>query len=105
MDVVTAVAPYVPTDELAFLPADVTRYEPLHALDGGGDGLTLVRRVIADAARLLRSGGWLLLELGGAQDAALAVELAAHGFADVSQWADDDDDLRGLAARASGRGR
>ena len=71
-DLVTAVAPYVPTGALRLLPADVQRYEPRRALDGGTDGLDLVRRVVEAAARLLRPGGWLLVEVGGDQDAALA---------------------------------
>lgn len=104
-DVVTAVPPYVPTGELAFLPADVRRYEPVRALDGGADGLGPTRRVVAEAARLLRPGGWLLVEVGGEQDDALAPTLAVHGFEAVAPWRDDDDDLRGIAARASGRGR
>ena len=74
VDVVTAVAPYVPTGELRFLPVDVQRFEPRRALDGGGDGLDLVRRIVAAAARLLRAGGWLLVELGGDQDRALHVD-------------------------------
>jgi release factor glutamine methyltransferase len=64
-DVVTAVAPYVPTDAVRLLPGDVQRYEPRGALDGGRDGLDLVRVVIAAAGRLLRPGGTLFLELGG----------------------------------------
>jgi release factor glutamine methyltransferase len=104
-DVVTAVAPYVPTRELAFLPPDVRRYEPRAALDGGTDGLTLVRRVVEHAARLLRVGGWLLVEVGGEQDEQLAPWLAANGFDDVRSWSDADDDLRGVAARFSARGR
>src|SRR5208282_3160942 len=80
VDVVTAVAPYVPSAEMRFLPADVQRYEARSALDGGTDGLDLVRRVVAAASRLLRHGGWLLVELGGAQDATLAPDLDASGF-------------------------
>jgi release factor glutamine methyltransferase len=98
-DVVTAVAPYVPTAELAHLPRDVIRHEPTGALDGGADGLDLVRRVVAAAARLLHPGGRLLLELGGEQDAELAPALAAAGFTTVETWYDQDGDLRGLAAR------
>jgi release factor glutamine methyltransferase len=98
-DVVTAVAPYVPTADLAFLPADVLRYEPRSALDGGGDGLDLVRLVIASAARLLRPDGWLLIEIGGDQDRSLAPTLDAYGFGAVTTWFDADDDLRGLAAQ------
>ena len=98
-DVVTAVAPYVPTRQLGLLPADVRRHEPLHALDGGTDGLELVRRVVADAGRVLRSGGWLLLEVGGDQDIPLSSDLTAAGFDSPSTWHDEDGDLRGLEAR------
>jgi release factor glutamine methyltransferase len=93
------VAPYVPTAELRLLPADVQRHEPRLALDGGADGLDLVRRVIAAAADLLRSGGWLLVEVGGDQDAALTPTLTATGFDVVIPWWDDDGDLRGIASR------
>lgn len=98
-DVVTAVAPYVPTDELRLLPADVQRYEPRLALDGGGDGLDLVRRVITAARRLLRPQGWLLIEAGAQQDEALAPTLAENGFDVVTPWWDDHGDLRGIAAQ------
>jgi release factor glutamine methyltransferase len=98
-DVVTAVAPYVPTDEISLLPADVRRHEPLRALDGGTDGLALVRRVVTAAGRVLRTGGWLLLEVGGEQDVLLASDLTAAGFDSPTTWRDDNDDLRGLAAR------
>jgi len=100
--VVTAVAPYVPTGQLGLLPADVQRYEPRLALDGGDDGLVLVRRIVVTAARLLRTGGWLLTELGGEQDEALAATLAAFGFSNATRWFDEDGDLRGLAAQAVG---
>ncbi len=98
-DVVTAVAPYVPTADLRFLPADVQRYEPRIALDGGSDGLELVRRVVATAAALLRPGGWLLTEVGGEQDRGLAATLEACGFGAAATWSDEDGDLRGLAAQ------
>ena len=100
-DVVTAVAPYVPTPDLPFLPADVQRYEPRGALDGGSDGLDLLRRVVASAAGLLRLGGWLLIEVGGDQDRKLAPTLDAHGFGPAATWRDIDGDLRGLAAQLS----
>ncbi|HEX6237207.1 MAG TPA: HemK/PrmC family methyltransferase [Acidimicrobiales bacterium] len=98
-DLVTAVAPYVPTGELPFLPADVQRHEPRRALDGGHDGLDVVRRVVAEAARLLRPGGWLVTEVGGEQDRALGPTLAACGFDAATPWFDEDGDLRGIAAR------
>ncbi len=99
VDVVTAVAPYVPTSALRTLPADVQRYEPRVALDGGPDGLAVVGRVVDAAAWMLRPGGWLLLEVGGDQDAGLVPRLDGAGFVGVERWRDDDGDLRGIAAR------
>ena len=101
-DVVTAVAPYVPTGVVGALTSDA-RYEPATALDGGADGLDVVRRVVAAAARLLRPGGWLLTELGGDQDGRLAGSLAASGFTDPEPWHDEDGDLRGIAAELVAR--
>jgi release factor glutamine methyltransferase len=98
-DVVTAVPPYVPTSAITFLPVDVRRHEPSLALDGGDDGLDVARRIVATAARLLRRGGSLLIELGGDQDDALAPALRDAGFEPpVDRWYDDDGDLRGAAA-------
>jgi len=98
-DLVTAVAPYVPTGLLGLLPADVQRYEPALALDGGPDGLALVRRVIVAAGRRLHPGGWLVLEVGGDQDQALSEPLSGAGFNLVRSWRDEEGDLRGIEAR------
>ncbi len=97
-DVVTAVAPYVPAAGLRLLPPDVQRHEPRLALDGGDDGLALVRRVLRAAARLLRPGGAVLVEVGGDQDRALRPLLAKLGFVDLEPWRDTDGDLRGIEA-------
>jgi release factor glutamine methyltransferase len=97
---VTAVAPYVPTAALGLLPPDVRRYEPRPALDGGRDGLEIVRRVITSAQRVLRPGGWLFLEIGGDQGPEAASILASSGWSDISTWTDEERDLRGLSARS-----
>ena len=98
-DVVTAVAPYVPTEAIGLLPADVRAHEPRLALDGGPDGLDLVRRVVAAAGTLLRPGGWLMVEVGGDQDHVLAPGFASAGFGRVDSWADEDGDLRRMSAQ------
>ncbi len=79
LDLVVANLPYIPTAALATLPVEV-RHDPASALDGGPDGLDLVRELVADLPRLLAPGGTALLELG--EDQAEAVEALAgrHGL-------------------------
>ena len=72
-DVVIANVPYVATSDLALLPAEARDHEPRTALDGGGDGLAVFRRVVAEAPRWLTVGGMLLSEITEAQ-AEAAVE-------------------------------
>jgi release factor glutamine methyltransferase len=97
-DVVVAVVPYVPTPELGLLQRDTLTFESTLPYDGGPDGLTLLRRVVAEAPAWLRPGGALLLELGGGQADALAPDLAAHGYAAISALTDTDGDVRGIEA-------
>jgi release factor glutamine methyltransferase len=99
VDVVTGVVPYVPSNALHLLPRDVLAFEPKVALDGGQDGLDVLVRAVAEAAPLLRTGGSLLLELGGDQADRLGPHLAEHGYGDIVQFTDDDGDLRGVCAR------
>jgi release factor glutamine methyltransferase len=98
VDVVAGVVPYVPTPELALLHRDTLAVEGRLGYDGGEDGTELLRRVVAEAPRLLRPGGALLLELGGDQADALRPHLAAHGFTAVEVLADEDGDVRGVEA-------
>ncbi len=98
-DVVSVVAPYVPTGQLRLLPADVQRFEPTLALDGGADGLTQLRRSVFDAQRLLHAGGWFLAEVGGVQDRMLEPVLRSAGFDNFLSWHDEDGDLRGVCAQ------
>lgn len=62
VDVVVSNPPYIPTADLADLPAEVASREPRIALDGGADGLDTVRRIVAGAGEWLRSGGLLAME-------------------------------------------
>jgi release factor glutamine methyltransferase len=90
--------PYVPTGELGLLQRDTLTFESRRSYDGGADGLRLARRVVADARRLLRPGGALLLELGGGQPAALGPALRDAGYRDVAVLRDDEGDERGVEA-------
>ncbi|MET7569008.1 putative protein N(5)-glutamine methyltransferase [Streptomyces sp. NPDC005492] len=62
VDILAANVPYVPTDEVPLLPAEAREHEPLVALDGGTDGLDILRRVATGAPDWLAPGGCLLVE-------------------------------------------
>lgn len=87
-DLVTANPPYIPTGDLPSLPPDVRDHEPHIALDGGKDGLALVRGVIDAARRRLRPGGIAALEVGYDQAARVAELFSAAGFVAVERRKD-----------------
>ncbi|WP_243705004.1 putative protein N(5)-glutamine methyltransferase [Micromonospora sp. KC723] len=80
LDLVVANAPYVPTSAVALMPAEARRYEARVALDGGADGLAVLRRVAAGAVEWLAPGGQLVVEVGESQVDALDAELRAVGL-------------------------
>lgn len=78
--VITVVAPYVPTDEIALLPHEARDFEPSLALDGGADGLDLLRRIASDAPAWLADAGQLLAEVGERQRAVAEGVLRTAGL-------------------------
>lgn len=82
-DLVTANPPYVLSGDIPGLSADIREFEPRLALDGGNDGLDLVRRIVADAPRFLAPGGVLAMEIGAGEADATRALFAAHGFTDI----------------------
>jgi release factor glutamine methyltransferase len=99
VDVMTAVVPYVPTEELLFLPRDVVANEPRRALDGGPGGTALLSPAAEAAARWLRPGGSVLLEIGGSQAREMESTLARVGLSDIHVHRDGDGDDRAIEAR------
>lgn len=77
VDILAANAPYVPTEAIEMMPPEARLYEQPVALDGGADGLDVVRRVAAVAGRWLAPGGHLLVEANERQ-APSAVETFAR---------------------------
>jgi release factor glutamine methyltransferase len=90
VDVLVANAPYVPSDAVGLMPPEARLHEPLVALDGGADGLDVLRRVIAAAPAWLAPGGRLLFETGTRQVPAAVAAVAAAG---LSPEVVTDDDL------------
>lgn len=80
VDVLVANAPYVPSGELELMPREARLHEPHDTLDGGADGLNLVRRVIAGAPSWLRPGGHVLVETSEDQAEVALDELRRAGF-------------------------
>ena len=89
INVLTCNAPYVPTTEIAFMPAEARDHEALMALDGGTDGLAVLRRAAAAAPSWLAPGGVLLVETSERQAPEMAAAMTAAGLA--AQVHEDDE--------------
>jgi len=101
VDVVTAVTPYVPSDELRLLPRDVQAFEPPLALDGGPAGTSVIDRAIDGAATWLAPGGTLFVECGPPQIGPVRRRAFAAGFAAIAVHAEEDGEERLVEARRS----
>ena len=91
-DLVVSNPPYVSAGEVDALEPEVAVHEPRLATVAGEDGLEVYRRLLPQAAERLAPGGWLVLECGAGQAAALVAELAGLGYGD----AEVDRDLAGI---------
>ena len=80
VDVLVANAPYVPTEVVRLLPPEARMHEPRMALDGGADGLDILRRVIAAAPIWLAPGGHLLIEASERQAPQTVDAVASSGL-------------------------
>ncbi|MCU1432308.1 MAG: putative protein N(5)-glutamine methyltransferase [Actinotalea sp.] len=89
VDLLLANVPYVPTEEIRLLPTEAREHEAAVALDGGSDGLDLLRRVAVVAPRWLGPGGHVLLEVSDRQAPAAVLAFARAGL--VPRLVRDDD--------------
>jgi release factor glutamine methyltransferase len=103
VDVLICNAPYVPTTEIAFMPAEARDHEAVLALDGGTDGLAILRRVAAEAHAWLAPGGVLLVETSERQAASMTAVMSAAGLAGEVHEEDDDWGATVITGRAPGR--
>ncbi|HEX6718962.1 MAG TPA: peptide chain release factor N(5)-glutamine methyltransferase [Pyrinomonadaceae bacterium] len=77
-DLIVSNPPYVPEAVVARLQREVRDHEPLVALSAGPDGLSMIRRLLADAPAFLKSGGYMLMEIGFDQGEALRALVDTH---------------------------
>ena len=88
-DVICSNPPYIPSDEIETLEPEIRYFEPIGALDGGADGLDVIRRLVAAAPLYLRAGGALALEVGDRQaDAVRDIFSRVGGLVDVRTFSD-----------------
>ncbi|MGP1397414.1 MAG: peptide chain release factor N(5)-glutamine methyltransferase [Inquilinaceae bacterium] len=87
-DLVVSNPPYVPRPDLASLPPEVGGHDPALALDGGPDGLGAYRAILADTPDLLAPGGWLVVEVGIGQAAAVAGLFGDSALANIGMRSD-----------------
>jgi len=81
-DYILSNPPYIPSNDLGQLMADVRNYEPQLALDGGPDGLACYRSIIANVFPFLKPGGHLIFEIGDDQAGPIKQSLESHGGLD-----------------------
>jgi release factor glutamine methyltransferase len=82
-DLIVSNPPYIPTADLETLQPEVRDHEPREALDGGPDGLDYYRRIVPASPSHLTPGGWLLVEVGIEQAAAVVGMFIAAGFTET----------------------
>ena len=97
-DVIASNPPYIASGDRHLSEGDL-RYEPVGALTDHADGLSALRTIIAGSPRHLVPGGWLLLEHGYDQAAAVRALLLDAGFTDVQSW----QDIAGIERVSGGR--
>tara|TARA_B100001057_G_scaffold368095_1_gene371537 strand:- start:1942 stop:2781 length:840 start_codon:yes stop_codon:yes gene_type:complete len=97
-DLIVSNPPYIKREELKNLSDDIKKYEPRIALDGGNDGLDLIRKVIYKSKNILKINGMLALEIGNGQIKKVSKILIDNKFRIISVIKDYKDNVRCLIA-------
>ena len=93
-DLIVSNPPYIPSKDIKNLSKDIINYEPLVALDGGVDGLDLIKKVIYKSKDLLKQNGLLALEIGYGQYIRVSSILKHCGFREISKEYDYNHNVR-----------
>jgi len=98
-DAIVTNPPYIAADDIPTLQVEVRDHEPLLALTDGGDGLSIIRRIIADSPARLKANGLLLMEIGHRQSAEVEAMFSRDIWTDVHFLKD----LQGIDRTVSAR--
>ena len=93
-DLIVSNPPYIPSRDIKNLSKDITNFEPLIALDGGIDGLDLIKKVIYKSNHLLKRGGLLALEVGYKGYKRVSNILRYNGYRELSKECDYNRNVR-----------
>ena len=93
-DLIVSNPPYIPSRDIKNLSKDITSYEPLTALNGGSDGLDLIKKVIYKSNHLLKREGLLALEIGHSQYQRVSYILRSNGYREMSKEYDFNRNVR-----------
>lgn len=100
IDVLTCNPPYISSAKVEQMHSEISAHEPHLAFDGGPFGVAILMRLLQDAPRFVRSGGWLACEVGLGQGPAMLKRMEKNAaFAEVRALQDNAGDVRALAAR------
>ena len=93
-DLILANPPYINSKDIRNLSTDIKRYEPKIALDGGKDGLDVIKKVIYKSLRILKHNGTLAIEIGNNQYFAVSKLLRKNGFKETTLLKDYKNNIR-----------
>ena len=93
-DLIVSNPPYIPSKDIKNLSKDIINFEPRAALDGGVDGLDLIKKVIYKSNHLLKRKGLLALEIGNNQYLRVSNMLRYHGYREMSREYDYNHNVR-----------
>ena len=98
-DLIVSNPPYIRSSDIKNLPEEVKRFEPKIALDGGKDGLDVIKKVIYKSKSILKRSGWLALEIGYGQHYKVSQILKKQNFKEEFLIKDYKNNVRCILAR------
>ena len=98
-DIIVSNPPYIPKYEIKNLAEDIKNHEPLLALNGGNDGLDVIKKVIYKSVQILKLKGLLALEIGNGQYRDISKILNSNGFRQLSAVRDFKNNIRCIISR------
>ena len=93
-DLIVSNPPYIPSRNIKKLSEDIINYEPISALDGGVDGLDLIKKVIYKSNELLKKKSILALEIGNNQYKNVSIILRQQGYREIGKECDYNNNIR-----------